>query len=140
MSRGQCELIAINCTETNFYANDVLKTCHSIGVINKETGQPDTTKIDRSMVSKIAIISVPKQRELVNMLFFWEEECTRWRLLEQEEASLVERMGIDEVDGGEKIHLEESLKIVRAKKRVVPSLRDEAGKTLGTEDLPGYSR
>lgn len=116
----------------------MLKTCHEIGLINAETGQPDTTKIDRSMVSKIAIISVPKQRELVNMLFFWEEECTRWRLLEQEESELVSSLE-NGVDGDGKIAAEEALKVVRAKRRVPPSLRDESGRVVhGEEELPAY--
>jgi len=124
--------------ETKYYANSVLSTCHSIGLINPQTGQPDTTKIDRSMVSKIAIISVPKQRELVNMLFFWEEECTRWRLLDMEERELVDRLGVGGVEGDERIAGEESLKVIMAKKRIPPSLRDESGRAVEGEELPAY--
>lgn len=47
--------------ETKYYANSVLSTCHSVCVIACEPGTPDTTKINRSLVSKIAIISVPKR-------------------------------------------------------------------------------
>ena len=70
-------------TETHQYANSVFKSCQKAHVITAE-GLPDTSHIDSSLVSKIAIISVPKTRELVNMLFFWEEEVTRLRLLDDE--------------------------------------------------------
>jgi hypothetical protein len=76
-------------TETHHYARSVFRSCTKVGVIDAITGQPDTTKIDKSLVSKIGVIPVPKQRELVNMLFWWEEELTRWRLLDEEEAEIV---------------------------------------------------
>lgn len=123
-------------TETKYYANSVLSTCHSVGVIDRESGTPDTTKIDRKLVSKIAIIFVPKQGELVNMLVFWEEECTRWRLLELEERELVGRLEGVGAEEDESIAVEESLKVVRAEKRIPPSLRDESGKAVDGEELP----
>ena len=49
-------------TETHHYARSVFHTCTKVGVIDAATGQPDTTKIDKSFVSKIGIISVPRLR------------------------------------------------------------------------------
>lgn len=74
-------------------------------------------------MSKIGIISVPKQRELVNMLFFWEEELTRWRLLDEEAADIKGAITAGVNDSG----LEEKLAVVEAKKKVVPSMRKEDG-------------
>jgi len=72
------------------------------------------------------------------MLFFWEEECTRWRLLDMEERELVDRLGVGGVEGDERIAVEESLRVVRAKKGVPPSLRDESGRAVEGEELPAY--
>ena len=79
-------------TETSQYADSVFSSCQKAHVIGA-TGLPDTARIDASLVSKIAVISVPKQRELVNMLFFWEEEITRLRLLDTEEEEIKAAIG-----------------------------------------------
>ena len=86
-------------------------------------GHPDTTKISSALVSKIAIISVPKQRELVNMLFFWEEELMRWRLLDEEIGKLQAALTVEGLGSAEKSWIEERLKIAVAERRVVPSQR-----------------
>ncbi|WPG99917.1 Hypothetical protein R9X50_00273800 [Acrodontium crateriforme] len=125
--------------ETKQYANSVLRGCIRCGVINAETGQPDTTKINRDMVNKIAIISVPKQRELVNMLFFWEEEMMRWRLLSREEDDLTSQLSNSTLSANALVHAKENLQIVQAKKRVPPSRRDDSGRSF-EELLPGYER
>lgn len=113
-------------------AEKILKTCHKLGIIDSETGHPNTRKIDRGMVSSMPRICVQKQRELVMLLFFWEEESTRWRLLSAEEEELQGREG----DG---VRME--LEVVRAKKRVLPSLRDQSGRVLEGEGerLPSYA-
>lgn len=74
------------------------------------------------------------------MLFYWEEELVRWRLLTDEEreveATLSDNPGLSE---NERIHLQEELKILQARKRVLPSLRDQSGReqTSGAV-LPRY--
>ena len=124
-------------TETHHYARSVFHTCTKVGVIDAATGQPDTTKIDKSLVSKIAIIPVPKQRELVNMLFWWEEELTRWRLLDEEEAEIVRSIGARDngAQDGE-AELQERLQVIEAKRRVVPSLRRADGSLKVVEVQP----
>jgi len=119
-------------TETYHYARSVFHTCTMVGVIDAATGQPDTTKIDKSLVSKIGIIFVPKQRELVNMLFWWEEELTRWRLLDEEEAEIVRSISARDngTQDGE-AELQERLRVIEAKRKVVPSLRRADGKPKG---------
>lgn len=129
------------------YAEKVLKACHKIGIIDPGTGRPDTAKIDRNMVKGMPMISVEKQRSLVMFLFFWEEEITRWRLLSAEEDEIRKtlesgaeggRQGLSE---GYRIELEEHLRVVQARKRVMPSLRDESGRVVQSEEeeqLPSY--
>lgn len=53
--------------ETKQYADSVFRSCQNAHVITSE-GLPDTERIDRTLVSKIGIISVPKQRELVRII------------------------------------------------------------------------
>jgi hypothetical protein len=88
-------------------------------------------------VSKIGIITVPKQRELVDMLFFWEEEAMRWRLLDEEqveiEGAISARGGGSQEDEAE---LQERLRVIEAKRRVLPSLRRSDGSLKVTEERP----
>jgi adenylate kinase family enzyme len=88
-------------------------------------------------VSKIGIIPVPKQRELVNMLFWWEEELTRWRLLDEEEAEIVKAISARDngAQDGE-AELQERLRVIEAKQRVVPSLRRADGSLKTVEGQP----
>ncbi|KAH0551249.1 hypothetical protein GP486_007453, partial [Trichoglossum hirsutum] len=86
-----------------------------------KTGAIDTTKITRRFAHQVAIISLPKLRDLVDLLFFWEEEVVRLRFLKDEEAEIREAMlalGEDDVD------LKAALMVVQAKIRMLPSLRD----------------
>jgi hypothetical protein len=88
-------------------------------------------------VSKIGIIPIPKQRELVDMLFWWEEEVTRWRLLDEEqeeiESAILARGGGSQDDEAE---LQERLRVIEAKRRVLPSLRRSDGSLKVTEERP----
>jgi len=53
-----------------------------------ETMTVNTAGITKSFANKLAHISVHDQRKLIGLLFFWEEECTRWKLLDAEEAEV----------------------------------------------------
>lgn len=123
------------------YAAKILSASHKLGIIDPVTGRPDTTKIDRNMVKAMPNISVQKQRELVMLLFFWEEEIMRWRLLEGEESEIQGRLGEEGVREGWRVELEHALRMVRARKRVLPSLRDQSGRVIegGEERLPSYA-
>jgi hypothetical protein len=56
--------VLMNGIETKQYANSVFGSCQKAHAITSG-GLPDTERIDRTLVSKIGIISVPKQRDLV---------------------------------------------------------------------------
>lgn len=93
------------------------------------------------MVKAMPNISVQKQKELVMLLFFWEEEITRWRLLSSEEEELQGRLREGGISHGFRMELEHTLRMVQAKKRILPSLRDQSGRVIetGDERLPSYA-
>ncbi|EME41768.1 hypothetical protein DOTSEDRAFT_73985 [Dothistroma septosporum NZE10] len=133
---------------TRNYAEKILKACHSTGIIDPATGYPVTEKINRNMVKEMPVISVTKQRMLVMLLFFWEEELTRWRLLCSEEREVRQRLGEGALSRTYRGELEFALKMVLAKKRVIPSQRDQSGQVFEggagepgeeEEELPTYA-
>jgi hypothetical protein len=75
--------------ETHHYARSVFTRLRKERIIDPATGLPDKTRIEgRELVHKIAVIPVPKLRELVNFLFWWEGEVQRWKEMENEEEEL----------------------------------------------------
>jgi hypothetical protein len=123
--------------ETKHYAHSIFGSLTKLGVVDASTGRPDTTKIDKNFVSKISIISVPKQRELADLLFWWEEELTRWRLLDEEQAEIE---GVTSAAGEgslqDEAELQERMQVIEAKRRVLPSLRKSDGSLKATEEQP----
>lgn len=77
---------------TKLHAGGVLGVGLSIDIIHPETGSPDTTKVDQSVVHKLAARGMPKQRTLVSRVFFWGEEPLRWRLLGGEQRDWSESL------------------------------------------------
>jgi len=89
------------------------------------TVQPvDTTKIDKRFTNKLYTTSIGSQRRVVGMLFFWEEECMRWRLLD-EELSEVEAM-IEQAPRDMKAELEIRREAILMKKRQGPAERSHS--------------
>ncbi len=115
--------------ETSHYAKSVHRTLVSVGVLDANTHYPDTSRVDRHLVSKIGIISVPKQRELVNMLFWWEEEIQRFKVLENEKMRLEQGLKNSDESGGEgaKEEVAARLKELELLRSVVPSQRRADG-------------
>lgn len=59
-----------------------------VGLLD-ENGIIDTRRFEgRKFTHRMAVLNVNRQRELVDMLFWWEEECNRLRKLQEEEAEL----------------------------------------------------
>jgi hypothetical protein len=99
----------------------------------------NTSAISRNFVHQVSCISVHAQRKLVGMLFFWEEELTRFQLLDAEEAEIL--MAI-KAAGGQNQDLEVALRAVQMKKNMVPSKRGEATANItqgAGHELPSYS-
>lgn len=99
----------------------------------------NTSAIGRNFAHQMACISIHAQRKLVGMLFFWEEELTRFQLLDAEEAEIL--MAI-QAEGGQNRDLEMALRAVQMKKKLVPSERGEATANItegAGHELPSYS-
>lgn len=113
----------------------------------------NTNAITKNFAHQVSIISVHAQRKLVGLLFFWEEECTRWKLLEQEEAEILRAMalGLEGADadaaafgerqgygnGDERNRdLEMALRAVEMRRRMLPSQRGEG--TANVSDGVGF--
>jgi hypothetical protein len=98
----------------------------------------DTAKVTKNFANQFATISVHAQRKLIGMLFFWEEECTRWKLLGDEEAEILKAL---ETNEGNK-DLATALEAVEMKKKLLPSQRGEATANVSQgkrHNLPSYS-
>ena len=63
------------------------KALHKYGVL-KEDGRLDTTQIGPKFIHQMSFLDVYRQRELVNLLFYWEEECQRYAKLVDEDKEL----------------------------------------------------
>ena len=50
-----------------------------IGVLDQETRTPVTDKITDKLVPEIEVLSVPQTKELVNLLFYWDERVKALR-------------------------------------------------------------
>lgn len=101
-----------------------------------------TSLITRKFPHQLAIVSVHCQRKLVGLLFFWEEELVRWRLLDDEEDEIRRIIGEEEAagKGGER---EEELRValgkVVAKRSMPPGLRGIANDANARPVLPAYA-
>jgi len=97
----------------------------------------NTSLISRSFLSQMKAVSVSTQRKIVGLLFFWEEECVRWRLLDAEERAIAVEV---EMEGGNG-DLAIALEAVEMKRRLLPSQRAEGTANVGIgrgDELPGY--
>jgi hypothetical protein len=98
----------------------------------------NTAGVGKGFASQLAIISVHAQRKVVGLLFFWEEECMRWKLLDQEEREILDALKQNEGNAD----LETALEAVHMKRKLLPSKRGEetanVAKGAGHE-LPSYS-
>jgi hypothetical protein len=54
----------------------------------KEDGTLDTSQIGPKFIHQMAFIDVYRQRELINLLFWWQEECQRYAKLVGEDKEL----------------------------------------------------
>lgn len=97
----------------------------------------NTSGITKNFASQMAVISVHAQRKLVGMLFFWEEECTRWMLLDAEEKEILDALESNEGSRDLSVGLE----AVGMKRKMVPSDRAEGTANVGSgrgHQLPVY--
>ncbi|RMZ81789.1 hypothetical protein DV738_g2042, partial [Chaetothyriales sp. CBS 135597] len=86
---------------------------HGILRADDGNGEVDTRKIGQSFIHQLASINVMRQRELINMLFWWEEETQRLKKLVAEERRAKEKLD----------QLKFARERIRMKKRQRPSQR-----------------
>jgi hypothetical protein len=113
-----------------------MKRLVELGIIGKDDGSLHTDKIDKRFANKLSFIPVGQQKKLINLLFTWEEELMRWRLLEEEEEEIKTVMKAGTATDGTAIaDLEMRLKQIDSLKKLKPSLRS---KDPQQDQLPGY--
>lgn len=98
----------------------------------------DTRRVTPKFAHQLAFISVGGQRKVVGMLFFWEAEVIRWRLLDQEEAEIESVLHGEGVTDEAKEELKVRLESVKMRRGMRPSQRSvgEGGQAQQTEGLP----
>jgi hypothetical protein len=102
------------------------------GVLTTPDGLVDTTKIGSKFIHQLAFISQAAQKNLIHLLFWWEEETQRWKKLSEEEKELTSMILEAEVQakGSTEEETLDQLKFakerVRMKKRQRPSQRNPA--------------
>jgi hypothetical protein len=106
------------------------------GVLSADSPIVNTKAIGSKFTHDLAMITSHAQKKLINMLFFWEEEGQRWKVLigEQEELKVV--IEAERHDGGNVGTYEKRLKEVEGLMRLQPSLREQRARE--EEALPGY--
>jgi hypothetical protein len=110
----------------------------SKGQAATETMTVNTAGVTKGFASQMAMISVHAQRKLVGLLFFWEEECMRWKLLDQEEREILDALKQNEGNAD----LDCALEAVRMKMKLLPSKRGEGAANVvqgAGHELPSYS-
>jgi len=108
------------------------------GILKEEDGSVDTYKIGPRFPHQLALLNLNRQKDLVGMLFWWEEECQRLRKLDAEQKDLDtlisesdEKMTQSEEDSAERQNTKETIdqlkfarERIRMKRRQRPSQRD----------------
>jgi len=97
-----------------------------------------TEAIGPEFSKKMKMLAVPQQKALVMLLFAWQEELVRWRLLDEEINEIKSVISEESMHGSAEIgHLEVRLMELEGLWRLKPSLRLE--RTTMAEELPEYS-
>jgi hypothetical protein len=120
------------------YSKRILKALQKNGIITPDA-KLDLSKITKHLPNQMAFLDVHRQRKLIGMLFAWEEELMRWRLLDEEAAEIKTVLKSIEDSNGDRTHkteLETSLKAVEVKRRMPPSMRH--AHIAQAESLPAY--
>jgi hypothetical protein len=72
-------LLAGRITESPRTASAAFDALLRIGVIDQATKTPVTSKISEDLVPQISVLSVVQVKELVKLLFYWDEQVQRLR-------------------------------------------------------------
>lgn len=132
-------LMTIGITQSKDRASKIIASCKRRGIITA-AGRPDTRCINGDIMAAMPTISVPQVKQLVRLLFFWEEEFVRWDMLHREQEQLRALLAATELDDATRMELEDALQVLKARQGVLPSQRDAGGGVRATTDehLPSY--
>jgi hypothetical protein len=84
---GPTIFYVVGCTDSERCSTQIHRALQKNHVLDP-SGKIDTTKIGPKFIHQLAFIDQMSQKNLINMLFFWEEEVQRLNKLEQEEVEL----------------------------------------------------
>lgn len=130
--------------ENEPHSQRILTALHKNGILSPTDPRINTDAISKHFANQLAVISVHAQRRLIGMLFAWDEELTRWRLLDDEERE-IQALLMDIVDKQHDARpdLETALESVRIRRSLAPSARmlsQQQDGAADTEFLPAYSK
>lgn len=106
------------------------------GVLEKDSSAVNTSAITKNFAHQLSTITSHAQKKLINLLFFWEEEGHRWRVLIGELEELRVVIDAEKESGGNVGTYEKRLAEVEGMMRLRPSLRSKQAKE--NEVLPDY--
>ena len=99
-----------------------------------------TSRINKDFRNQLALIPGQRQRLLVGMLFFWEEELARLSALDMEERELMMQLDTVESETSAAEDLRIGLANVERKRRILPSERGRDNAAATVHALPGYQQ
>lgn len=82
----------------------VYKALRKHQVLREDDGAVDTHRIGPRFPHQLAMLNIVRQKDLVGMLFWWEEECQRLRKLDAEEKELDALVGESELELSQPAH------------------------------------
>lgn len=137
---GEQSVFMAGITDRSQTSRKVIKALEKNRIISSSPDKApvDTAGITKHFANQLAWISVHAQRKLVGMLFFWEEECTRWNKLDLEEKEIIKAMDGGDTDNAD---VELALQAVDIKKKLLPSERADATRNVAAgagHHLPAY--
>jgi hypothetical protein len=138
-------LYIMGVTDTERKATKTVAKLVEIGVLSKgdaasQGGYVNTRNIGSQFAHQIYILPKWALKRLICVLFAWEEELMRWRMLEEEKTDLQAIIEEERREGGGQIgHLEVRVLEINGLWRLAPSLREGRRVQRGLdEELPGY--
>jgi hypothetical protein len=104
-------------------AKKVFEKLKTIGVVQDQAPWVDTQKITTNFTHQLAFLPSVYQKRLICLLFDWEEEIQRWKVLQGEEDEINVVMQETKTVGGQIGHLEKRLLEIKGLKSLKPSAR-----------------
>ncbi|USW58706.1 hypothetical protein Slin15195_G120250 [Septoria linicola] len=98
----------------------------SSAIIDHKTVSANTLpRLTEKFIHNLAIIPAKQQKQVIDLLFWWEEECSRLRKLNDEEAELTGLVMDSTMPSEQRDMYRQLLLRVRNKKAATPSEREE---------------